>query len=766
MNRINNVNHAGRALLAAAVLLALPAGAQQPRPRNATPTGQQGINAANQVSSGNTMAHQAAWFLSGLLPTGTTTDAVNQAAQANSGGRRQNQNIEQVNGQQQITRQQGGRALEGQNVLNAGSLGGTSDGGAVVVGMLGNSDNPQTILGNSQLRDALINGANNPNSINVSGGPPVRNNGPTRPPGIYTSPLDGSAPQLIVPQTMVVNGRTVTMVGSDGRLTNDGLQVLQQQNAAADAQLQAYQATRDQRLAELRAQNAADARARSGADTVANAAAAPTTGAVDQPSIPDGPGYPLARPRTRTNSGAAAANAGQSAADAINDAIEAALDPSLDGTVTGDLLRADGEPGEVRYPWDEYAGDLMSDDMLDALISMANALTTDELADALDTGCPGGPCGSADAFSRGPYDQTQLPSVRSGPLPMFNIGEVPSGQTMSVAELLPIYAGYDPWASGTVMRSLDLFPPTGISSVGWSPDLYPPTGVSSVGWSLDLFPPTGVSSVGWSLDLYPPTYMSLAGDVLWSRLNGTSGSYGDPGSSMLSPFNPLLNDAWRNNGQRTLTADELARIAAGMLADPDRVSAGAGRVGNLTGLDDNELLRLASTDLGGLRSLLAQPFNVLLTWGAGAYDLDLHMTGPLAGDRFHVYFSDRGSQADAPYAELIRDCVCTNGSEVILTSTLNQGGVYRVSVFNYGDQSADSTALGTPSANVQLSIVRGGEAVGVGQGTTIQNGTTIFSGTPSGGAGNTWRAVEINPANGRIFFVDQIVQSGSSDSVQ
>ena len=38
--------------------------------------------------------------------------------------------------------------------------------------------------------------------------------------------------------------------------------------------------------------------------------------------------------------------------------------------------------------------------------------------------------------------------------------------------------------------------------------------------------------------------------------------------------------------------------------------------------------------------------------------------------------------------------------------------------------------------------------------------------TREGGAGNTWRAVEINPANGRIFFVDQIVQSGSSDSVQ
>jgi hypothetical protein len=414
-------------------------------------------------------------------------------------------------------------------------------------------------------------------------------------------------------------------------------------------------------------------------------------------------------------------------------------------------------------PWDEYTGDLMSEEMIGVLIAGANAATMEDLMAAIDTGCPGAPCGSADAFSRGPYDQTQLPSMRSGPLPMFQVGEVPSGTTLSVAELLPIYAGYDPWASGTVMRSLDLFPP-GPSSVGWSLDLYPPTGMSSVGWSLDLFPPSGISSVGWSLNLYPPTYMSLAGDVLWSSLNGARPTRND---SLVSPFNPLMSNAW-NRQSGALRDFELAAIRAGLLNNPNRVTAGSQRVGNLTGLADDALLRLASTDLGGLRSLLGQPFNVLLTWGAGAYDLDLHMTGPAGGgDRFHVYFGDRGDLAGEPFAELIRDCICTNGSEVILTSALQQGGVYRVSVFNFGNDSPTSTELSSPGANVQLSIVRGGTAVGVGQGTTIQGGRTLFSSAPSPtGAGNTWRAVEIDPANGRIFFVDDIIQSAGSSDVQ
>lgn len=741
MNRANPRFLTARVLVLGACAVPLVVGAQAP-PRQPDRTQQQ-INAANQIANGNSVVHDAAWILSGILPTQATGDAVDAAAAANS-GRGRNPNVSGVRGAS----------------ITPGQIAGSGDVGAAVVGTLGSDTNERTILGNAALRNALIENANQPNNIRLPTDPVART--PQRPPGIYTTPLDGTAPQLIMPQVMTVNGQRVVMVGDDGRLTDAGVRVLQQQNAAADAQLNQYMATREERLAAMRAQNAREREAAAArnnpADSAANAAGAATTEPIT-PSIGDGPDYPLARQRTRTPRPAADAAGADAAAAAasIGEAIQAALEAQ--GTDTGDTVTAGGD-GEPRMPWDEYAGEL-SDETLGALIAGANLGTLEGLLAALDTGCPGAPCGSADAFARGPYDQSQLPSVRSGPLPMFQVGDVPTGQTMSVAELLPIYAGYDPFASGTVMRSLDLFPP-GPSSVGWSLDLYPPTGVSSVGWSLDLFPPTGISSVGWSLDLYPPTGMSLAGNVLWSELNGNGGR---TNGSLVNAFNPLLNSAWNGPGS-PLTALELAAIQAGLLDNPNRVSSGATRVGNLTGMTDDALLRLAATDVGGLRSLLAQPFNVLLTWGAGAYDLDLHMTGPLGGDRFHVYFSDRGGLDAAPFAELIRDCICTNGSEVILTSNLLQGGVYRVSVFNYGEQSATSTQLGSPGANVQLSIVRGGTAVGVGQGTTIQGGRTIFSGAPSAGQGNTWRAVEIDPANGRIFFVNDIVQSGSSDSVQ
>ena len=172
---------------------------------------------------------------------------------------------------------------------------------------------------------------------------------------------------------------------------------------------------------------------------------------------------------------------------------------------------------------------------------------------------------------------------------------------------------------------------------------------------------------------------------------------------------------------------------------------------------------------GGLDRLLAQPFNVVLTWGAQAYDLDLHMTGPTgegSTDRFHIYFSQRGSQTQFPFAELIKDCICNSGSEVILTSQLVKGGVYRISAFNFGDQSATSNNLSALS-QAEIQIVRGGTAVANGNGTTIIGGRVIYRGKPPPtGNGNTWTAVEINARTGRIFAPDTITQSGGSGSVR
>lgn len=196
----------------------------------------------------------------------------------------------------------------------------------------------------------------------------------------------------------------------------------------------------------------------------------------------------------------------------------------------------------------------------------------------------------------------------------------------------------------------------------------------------------------------------------------------------------------------------------------NNISKGARYVGLL--FDD--LTFTNSNSINGLDKLLAQPFNVILTWGDGAYDLDLHMTGPTAegvNDRFHIYYIARGSLTSFPYAELIKDCICSSGSEVILTSALNRGGVYRISVFNYGDQSENSLNLSNLSS-AKIQIVRGGVAVPDGNGTTIIGGRVIYVGqVPTGVAGNTWKAIEINPKTGRIFAPKQILNSAGSANV-
>jgi len=103
---------------------------------------------------------------------------------------------------------------------------------------------------------------------------------------------------------------------------------------------------------------------------------------------------------------------------------------------------------------------------------------------------------------------------------------------------------------------------------------------------------------------------------------------------------------------------------------------------------------------------------------------------------------------------------------VILTSALNTGGLYRISVFNFGNQAATSSNLSV-SSNAQVQIVRGGTTQSVGNGTTIIGGRVIVSATvPTSGAGNTWVAAELDPRNGRITIPRIINQSIGSGGVE
>lgn len=299
------------------------------------------------------------------------------------------------------------------------------------------------------------------------------------------------------------------------------------------------------------------------------------------------------------------------------------------------------------------------------------------------------------------------------------------GQTVTALQLFDIYRDYNP---------LNAIPPAmSLSSAGNS--------LSSAGWSL--------SSAG--LDYRDPAVESL-NEVLYHLTNRRGPSGTDTNLA------DLANQSYMAGSfqvQRDPTG-RLGRESGGYVA------------ASLFSYEDPYLLELTANGLSGLDALLAQPFNVILSWGQNAYDLDLHMTGPLgeATDaRFHIYYSAQGALDQQPFAALIQDCICNAGSEVILTSALNRGGVYRVSVFNFGDQSASSTNLANMS-NAQIQIVRGGVVTPLGNGTTLTGGRVILTTTvPNGQTGNTWVAAEIDPKSGRITVPRRVKQSGSSASV-
>jgi hypothetical protein len=140
-----------------------------------------------------------------------------------------------------------------------------------------------------------------------------------------------------------------------------------------------------------------------------------------------------------------------------------------------------------------------------------------------------------------------------------------------------------------------------------------------------------------------------------------------------------------------------------------------------------------------------------------------------------VYYpaANQGSLTSQPFAQLKGDCIAYGGSEVIAVAKLNQGGVYQASVYNYGNQSTTSTNLSTTSG-VSLQVIQGGTVIDrtpTGSYTTtghiVSGGTVVTTVTPtSGQAGNTWQAVQINPANGQVTKVNQVVNSANSASVR
>ena len=151
--------------------------------------------------------------------------------------------------------------------------------------------------------------------------------------------------------------------------------------------------------------------------------------------------------------------------------------------------------------------------------------------------------------------------------------------------------------------------------------------------------------------------------------------------------------------------DQLPTTGARVIGD--LFTGGSAQDAVLAAIADGRNLALLGASTLTRAGLL--PLHVFVQWDPGVRDLDLHATGPLGAGRFHVYFASPGSLALEPNTFLHADCICEGGSEVITVNALNPGGVYRFSVFNFGNQSGTSSQLADSALTLQ--VISGGTVV-------------------------------------------------------
>jgi len=129
--------------------------------------------------------------------------------------------------------------------------------------------------------------------------------------------------------------------------------------------------------------------------------------------------------------------------------------------------------------------------------------------------------------------------------------------------------------------------------------------------------------------------------------------------------------------------------------------------------------------LGGCLQLTRSALSIKLTWGERPRDLDSHTLGANADE--HVYYSDKGSLAAAPFIALDVDDVDSFGPEVTTFAKLAKNRTYRFYVRNFSG-TFDPGQTGSP-ARVEVSN-RGAQ--------------TVFS-PPAGESGSTdyWHVFDI-----------------------
>ncbi len=136
-------------------------------------------------------------------------------------------------------------------------------------------------------------------------------------------------------------------------------------------------------------------------------------------------------------------------------------------------------------------------------------------------------------------------------------------------------------------------------------------------------------------------------------------------------------------------------------------------------LSSTKLVPTGSVDIDIEECLFLEEgvIRIQLTWGSGPSDLDSHLIGP----DYHVYYANKGSLSEAPFAQLDVDDVTSFGPEVITITQLENNSEYAYSVYNFS-RTFDPGITGSPAV-VELNL---------------DGDITVF--TPPGGEGDnlTW----------------------------
>lgn len=217
------------------------------------------------------------------------------------------------------------------------------------------------------------------------------------------------------------------------------------------------------------------------------------------------------------------------------------------------------------------------------------------------------------------------------------------------------------------------------------------------------------------------------------------------------------------------TGRSVAQISGQPLAEMQRLSGEQGqllasRFDILTGSTDTDVVEAVPPELR-----LTLPAFAQLTHN-GAFDLDLHATGPNPDGegRYHVFFANtRGPAGEGGLPAVELDAVRSTlpNSEVLTLNALNAGGVTRISVHNFSDQTQGGTTLADRSGAL-VSLLRNGLLERGPGGSVVIDGDLVTAvAPPAGGRGNTFVAFELMP-DGSIDRVRGMTDSANPIDVQ